>query len=72
MTNPLFLTWFCQTYTGEEQGLIDLIGRIIEQADREGSKEAGFNEAVGMLRELLYNLIDIEEEKTGGGYNHET
>ena len=64
MTNPLFLTWFCQTYTGEEQGLTDLIGRIIEKADREGSKEAGFNEAVGMLRELLYNLIDIEEEKT--------
>lgn len=64
MTNPLFLTWFCQTYTGEEQGLTDLIGRIIEQADREGSKEAGFNEAVEVLRELLYNLIDIEEEKT--------
>jgi len=64
MTNPLFLTWFCQTYTGEEQGLTDLIGRVIEQADREGSKEAGFSEAVEVLRELLYNLIDIEEEKT--------
>ncbi|MCI8671978.1 MAG: ATP-binding protein [Lachnospiraceae bacterium] len=64
MTNPLFLTWFCQTYTGEEQGLTELIEKIIEQADREGSKEAGFSEAVGVLRELLYNLIDIEGEKT--------
>lgn len=64
MTNPLFLTWFCQTYTGEEQGLTDLIGRIIEQADREGSKEADSSETVGMLRELLYSLIDIEEDKT--------
>lgn len=64
MTNPLFLTWFCQTYTGGEQELTDLIGKIIEQADREGSKEAEFSEAVGMLRELLYNMIDIEEEKT--------
>lgn len=64
MTNPLFLTWFCQTYTGEEEGLTDLIGKVIEQADREGSKEAGFSESVEMLRELLYNMIDIEEEKT--------
>lgn len=64
MTNPLFLTWFCQTYTGEEEGLTDIIGKVIEQADREGSKEAGFSESVEMLRELLYNMIDIEEEKT--------
>lgn len=64
MTNPLFLTWFCQTYTGEEQGLTELIEKIIEQADREGSKEAGFSEAVEVLRELLYNLIDVAEKKT--------
>ena len=63
MTNPLFLTWFCQTYTGQEQGLTDLIGRVINQADIEASKEAGFGEAVGGLRELLYYLIDIEKEK---------
>ena len=63
MTNPLFLTWFGQTYTGEEQGLTDLIGRVINQADIEASKEAGFGEAVGGLRELLYNLIDIEKDK---------
>lgn len=63
MTNPLFLMWFCQTYTGQEQGLTDLIGRVINQADIEASKEAGFGEAVGGLRELLYYLIDIEKEK---------
>ena len=62
MTNPLFLMWFCQTYTGEEQGLIQLIERVIEQADKEGSKEAGFSEPVEVLTEVLYSLVDIEEE----------
>lgn len=59
MTNPLFLTWFCQTYTGEEQGLISLIEKVIEQSDMEGSKEAGYNEPVGMLKSLFYDIIDI-------------
>ena len=35
MTNPLFLTWFCTTYNGEEQGLLMVIDNVLKQADLE-------------------------------------
>lgn len=61
MTNPLFLTWFCNTYSGEEQGLFKLIDKVLKQADQEGSKSAGAVEAVGMLMPLIYEMLDISE-----------
>lgn len=63
MTNPLFLTWFCQTYSGEEQGLTSLIEAVLEQADKEASKEAGLQEKTGMLKPLFYDLIDAVEQE---------
>lgn len=58
MTNPLFLTWFCNTYSGEEQGLLTLIDRVLRQADQEGSRGAGLSEEVGMLKPLIYEILD--------------
>lgn len=64
MTNPLFLTWFCQTYSGEEQGLDSLIETVLELADKEASIEAGFQEPTRMLKPLFYELIDVAECET--------
>ncbi len=58
MTNPLFLTWFCNTYSGEEQGLLTLIDNVLKQADKEGSKGAGLSEPVGILKPLIYEMLD--------------
>ncbi len=58
MTNPLFLTWFCNTYSGEEQGLLTLIDNVLKQADQEGSKGAGLSETVGILKPLIYEMLD--------------
>ena len=59
MTNPLFLTWFCSTYDGEEQGLLTLIDKVLKQADQEGSKGAGLSETVGLLKPLIYEMLDV-------------
>lgn len=58
MSNPLFLTWFCQTYTGEEQSLTSLIDKVIIQADREASIESGYREPIGILRSLLFEILE--------------
>ena len=62
MTNPLFLTWFCQTYSEEENDLIDIIEKLLAQADKEASNEAGLYESVGMLKDLLNYICDIDKE----------
>lgn len=59
MTNPLFLTWFCSTYNGEERGLFAIINNVLEQADQEGSKNAGHTEPTKMLTPLLYEMLDV-------------
>lgn len=61
MTNPLFLTWFCNTYNGEEHGLLTLIDNVLKQADQEGAKGAGLSESVGMLKPLIYEMLDSSE-----------
>ena len=61
MTNPLFLTWFCNTYSGEESGLLTLIESVLTQADQEGSKGAGLSETVGMLKQLICEMLDASE-----------
>ncbi len=64
MTNPLFLTWFCNTYCGDEQGLLTLIDNVLEQADREGSIGAGMSESVGILKPLIYEMFDVSKNGT--------
>lgn len=58
MCNPLFLTWFCQTYTGEEHGLISLITTVLEQADKEASRAANHKEPYRLLKDLLFEYVD--------------
>lgn len=58
MTNPLFLTWFCDTYNGEEPGLLCILDKVMEKADLEGAKGAGLSEKTGMLKPLLYEMLD--------------
>ena len=63
MTNPLFLTWFCKTYNGEEKGLITIINNVLAEADSEGSRGAGLTEKVGFLKTLLNKMIDISSSR---------
>ena len=58
MTNPLFLMWFCQTYSEEERGLIQLINEVIKKADKEASSDAGYAEPLEMLDDLLEECLD--------------
>lgn len=60
MTNPLFLTWFCQTDTGKEQELIQIIKKILQKADEEGSIAADFKEPIGMLEDFLDQFIELK------------
>ncbi|ORU01402.1 hypothetical protein D081_0221 [Anaerovibrio sp. JC8] len=62
MCNPLFITWFCQTYAGEEHGLISLISTVLDQADKEASKATGHEEPYRLLKDLLFEYIDISEK----------
>ena len=63
MTNPLFLTWFCETYDGKEQGLMRLIDNVLQLADQEGSKASGLSEASGMLKNLIYEILELSEKE---------
>jgi len=62
MCNPLFLTWFCQTYTGEERGLISLITTVFDQTDKEASNAAGHKEQYRLLKDLLFEYVSMTEK----------
>lgn len=64
MSNPLFLMWFCQNYNGEDQEIELLIKRVIKKADEEASKEAGSNEPLGMLMDLLWEFVEASVDDT--------
>ncbi len=57
MGNPLFLTWFCQTFNGKNQGLALLISNVIKKVDEEASLEAGYI-SLGLLEELLREFVN--------------
>ena len=59
MTNPLFLTWFCQTYNGKDRNIFDLIECVIQQADKEAAKEIGSEPNATFLIQLLSECIDL-------------
>lgn len=61
MSNPLFLTWFCQTYTGADHGLISLVATVLDYTDREASKSSGHKEPYQLLKDLLFEYVDISE-----------
>lgn len=57
MGNPLFLTWFCQTFNWENQGLASLISNVIKKVDEDASLEAGYT-SLGLLEELLREFVN--------------
>lgn len=58
MKNPLFLTWFCENYSGKYQDLLYLIREVLEKADAEASRAAGFEEPLGFLDRFFDNYIE--------------
>lgn len=61
MSNPLYLMWFCQTFTNEERELETLINKVLEKADKEASEAAGYGEPLRMLKKLLIEYIENSE-----------
>lgn len=58
MKNPLFLTWFCENYSGKYQDLIYLIREVLRKADAEASMAAGFEEPLDFLTIFLDHYIE--------------
>ena len=61
MTNPLFLMWFCQTYSGEESELYSLIDKVLKQADAEASKAIGSSDSVGIIESIIDDIFEYKE-----------
>ncbi|MCR5803733.1 MAG: hypothetical protein K6G47_05685 [Clostridia bacterium] len=61
MNNPLYLTWFCQTYSKDEYGIDILISKVLEKADNEASKASGSIEPLKLLKRLLMEFIEISD-----------
>ena len=70
-TNPLFLTWVCQTYNGEIKNIHALITSVIETADQEASKACGSAEPFRALKDLLNEIISFRIEKKCNGISKE-
>lgn len=56
MTNPLFLTLFCKTYTGENFSIFSLFKKLIEQADSEAQTAAGISDSIHLLEALIEEM----------------
>lgn len=61
--NPLYLTWFCQTYKGKSQDLLALIKEVLNKADNEASKAANFTEPIGLIKKFLNEYIENKQKK---------
>lgn len=62
MSNPLFLTLFCNTYNGEEVDMYTLLDCIVEQADKEAKASIGFDGTNKLLIHLLEQMADYQLE----------
>lgn len=58
MTNPLFLTLFCKTYTGENFDFFSLFKKLIENADREAQAAAGISDPMSLLDALIDEMSE--------------
>ena len=61
MNNPLFLTWFCQTYSKDESEIEFIVSKVLDIADKEASKAAGYDEPLRIIRQLLNEFVDISD-----------
>lgn len=60
MTNPLFLTLFCQVYNGEEIDIFSVFERIINKADGEVQDVLGLGKSTLLLKELIYDIAEYQ------------
>ncbi len=58
MTNPLFLTFFCETYDGSFVDIVTLIDRIIDKADHEAQNSIDLDGDRPLLKYLLKELAE--------------
>ena len=66
MTNPLFLTLFCETYDGSIVDIATLIDRIIEKADHEAQNSIGLDGDMPLLKHFLK---DLSEKRINSDYH---
>ena len=59
MTNPLFLTLFCKTYSGENFDMFSLFEKLIEKADFEAQTAVGITDHVSLLGNLVDEIANI-------------
>ena len=60
ITNPLFLTLFCQAYSGEDIDMLTLFDKLIAKADEEIQKEIGFDGSSRLLTYLINEIIEYK------------
>ena len=59
MTNPLFLTLFCKTYSGENFSMFSLFDKLIDKADFEAQKAVGITDCIPILGDLIDEMASI-------------
>ena len=59
MTNPLFLTLFCKTYTGENFDMFSLFKKLIDNADLEAQTAAGIQDPMPLLEALIDEMAEF-------------
>ncbi len=64
ITNPLFLTLLCKTYSGEEINMFSLFDKVVENADAEIQKALNLDGSIKILNYLIDDLLDYKLEKS--------
>lgn len=64
MTNPLFLTIFCKTYSGENFDMFSLFDKLIQKADFEAQATVGITDRISILGDLIDEMAGVRL-KTG-------
>lgn len=59
MTNPLFLTIFCKTYSGENFDMFSLFDKLIEKADFEAQTAVGIIDRIPLLGDLIDEIAGV-------------
>ncbi|MBF7093884.1 hypothetical protein IYQ92_01050 [Streptococcus sp. HF-1907] len=62
MINPLFLTLFCKTYTGEEMNIFQMFERLITIVDEEIKDQLGFSGVSKIIEDLLLEISKFQLE----------
>ncbi len=66
MTNPLFLSLFCQVATKENVNIFELFRRIVQKADKEAQLSIGYDGSAKLLPYLIDEIADHRLEKDTG------